>query len=161
MLGRHKHSTDTSVVQYAGNNGVGHRIARVLRRAWISYKEKQSRKDCRQIICGLNDPRADLLRTVDRRIAEADVINIHKVEHFVDLPALLGRLSPSKPVVITLHDLSAITGGCDYPGSCRRFEAACGCCPIIDSHRPNDYSYRIFRMKKMAYSRTSQERRAF
>ena len=114
-----------------------------------------------QIICGLNDPRADLLRSVDRRIAEADVINIHKVEHFVDLPALLGRLPPSKPVVITLHDLSPITGGCDYPGSCRRFEAACGCCPIIDSHRSNDYSHRIFRMKEMAYLRPSRERLAF
>jgi glycosyltransferase involved in cell wall biosynthesis len=161
ILVRHKHSNDISVVQYAGNPNAGHRAARVLRRAWISHKEKQSRKNCRQIICGLNDPRADLLRSVDRRIAEADVINIHKVEHFVDLPALLGRLPPSKPVVITLHDLSPITGGCDYPGSCRRFEAACGCCPIIDSHRPNDYSHRIFRMKQIAYLRPSRERLAF
>ena len=44
MLVRHKHSNDTSVIQYAGNSGVGHRAVRVLRRAWISYKEKQSRK---------------------------------------------------------------------------------------------------------------------
>jgi glycosyltransferase involved in cell wall biosynthesis len=161
MLVRYKHSNDTSVVQYLGNSGAAQRTARVLQRAWISYKEKQSRKDCRTIICGLNDPRADLLRSVDRRIAEADVINIHKVEHFVDLPALLRRLPSAKPVVITLHDVSAITGGCDYPGSCRRFEAACGCCPIIDSDRSNDYSHRIFRMKEMAYSRSSQGRLAF
>lgn len=161
MLVRHKHSSDASVVQYAGKTGAGHRVARVLRRTWISYKEKQSRKDCQKIICGLNDPRADLLRSVDRRIVEADVINIHKVEHFVDLPALLGRLPRAKPVVITLHDLSPITGGCDYSGSCRRFEAACGCCPIMNSGRPNDYSHRIFRMKKMAYSKPSQERLAF
>ncbi|MGC2352985.1 MAG: glycosyltransferase [Candidatus Udaeobacter sp.] len=161
MLVRHKHSNDTSVVQYAGNSGAGHRAARVLRRAWIGYQEKQSRKDCRQIICGLNDPRADLLRNVDRRISEADVINIHKVQHFVDLPALLRRLALSKPVVITLHDLSPITGGCDYPGSCRRFETACGCCPIMDSQRPNDYSHRIFRMKEMAYLRPPRGRLAF
>ena len=161
MLVRNKHSNDTSVVQYAGNSAAGHRAARVLWRAWISYKEKQSRKGCRKIICGLNDPRADLLRGVDRRIAEADVVNIHKVEHFVDLPALLRDLPPSKPVVVTLHDLSPITGGCDYPGSCRQFQAACGCCPIIDSRRAGDYSHRIFRMKKMAYSRPSRERLAF
>jgi hypothetical protein len=110
---------------------------------------------------GLTDPRADLLRDVGPEISEADVINIHKVQHFVDLPALLRRLPPSKPVVITLHDLSPITGGCDYPGSCRRFEASCGCCPIMDSHRAGDYSHRIFRMKEMAYSRPSRERLAF
>src|SRR6266404_3531334 len=161
MLVRHKHSNDTSVVQYVGNSNAAHRAARVVRRAWISYKEKQSRRGCRKIICGLNDPRADLLRSVDRQIAEADVINIHKVQHFVDVPAVLRYLPPSKPVVITLHDLSPITGGCDYPGSCRRFEAACGCCPIMNSHRPNDYSRRIFRMKEMAYLRPSRERLAF
>ena len=161
MLVRHKHSSDTSVVQYAGNSGAGHRAARVLRRAWINYKEKQSRKDCRKIICGLTDPRADLLRNVGLEISEADVINIHKVQHFVDLPALLRHLPSSKPVVITLHDLSPITGGCDYPGQCRRFEAACGCCPIMDSHRPNDYSHRMFRMKEIAYSRPPREHLVF
>jgi len=110
---------------------------------------------------GLTDPRADLLRDVGPEISGADVVNIHKVQHFVDVPAVLRDLPPSKPVVITLHDLSPITGGCDYPGSCRRFEAACGCCPIMNSHRPNDYSRRIFRMKEMAYLRPSRERLAF
>lgn len=161
MLVRHKHSDDTSVVQYVGNSNAAHRAARVLRRAWIGYQEKQSRRGCRKIICGLNDPRADLLRDVGPEISEADVINIHKVQYFVDLPALLRRLPPSKPVVITLHDLSPITGGCDYPGLCRRFEASCGCCPIMDSQWAGDYSHRIFRMKEMAYSRPSRERLAF
>jgi glycosyltransferase involved in cell wall biosynthesis len=161
MLVRHKHSNDTSVVQYVGNSNAAHRAVRVVRRAWISYQEKQSRKDCRKIICGLNDPRADLLRSVDRRIAEADVINIHKVEHFVDIPALLSHLGSSKPVVITMHDLSAITGGCDYPGSCTRFEASCGRCPIMDSYRAGDYSRRIFSMKQAAYFTRAAKRFAF
>ncbi len=112
-------------------------------------------------MCGLTDPRADLLRDVGAEISEADVINIHKVQHFVDLPALFQHLPPSKPVVITLHDLSPITGGCDYPGSCHRFQATCGCCPIVDSHWAGDYSHRIFRMKQVAYSRPSRERLVF
>ena len=70
---------------------------------------------------------------------------------FVDLPAFLSRLGSSKPIVVTMHDLSAITGGCDYPGSCARFEASCGRCPIIGSKFPADYSHRIFRMKQKAY----------
>ncbi len=161
MLVRHKQSNDPSVLQYVGNPYPLHRAARVLRRAWISYQEERSRKRGREIICGLNDPRADLLRTVDGRIAEADVINIHKVEHFVDVPALLPRLGSSKPVVITMHDLSSITGGCDYPGSCRRFEQSCGHCPVIDSRRSADYSHRIFGMKKAAYSEPLPNRMTF
>jgi glycosyltransferase involved in cell wall biosynthesis len=161
MLVRHKHSSDVNVAVYLGDPGFLSRASRVLRRAWIDYQEKRSRTSDGKLMCGLTDPRADLLRDVGPEISGADVINIHKVEHFVDLPALLERLPPAKPVVITLHDLSPITGGCDYPGSCRRFEAACGCCPIMDSHRSNDYSHRIFRMKEMAYLSPSRERLAF
>ena len=161
MLVRHKHSNDADVAVYSGDRSFVCRASRVLRRTWIEFQEKRSRKPSREIMCGLTDPRADLLRNVGAEISEADVINIHKVEHFVDLPALLRCLPPSKPVVVTLHDLSPITGGCDYPGSCRRFQAACGCCPIMDSRRAGDYSHQIFRMKKMAHSRPSRERLAF
>src|SRR5262249_47803324 len=161
MLVRYKHSNDADVTVYLGDRSFFCRASRVLRRTWIDHQEKKSRNSSREIMCGLTDPRADLLRDVSPEISEADVINIHKVQHFVDLPALLRHLPPSKPVVITLHDLSTITGGCDYPGPCRRFAVACGCCPIMDSHRAGDYSHRIFRMKQIAYSRSHRERLAF
>jgi glycosyltransferase involved in cell wall biosynthesis len=161
MLVRHKHSNDANVTVYFGDSRFFSRASRVLRRTWIDYQEKRSRIPDGKIMWGLTDPRADLLRDVGPEISGADVINIHKVQHFVDVPALLRHLPSSKPVVITLHDLSPITGGCDYPGPCRRFEAACGCCPIINSHRPNDYSRRIFRMKKMAHTGRRRERLAF
>jgi glycosyltransferase involved in cell wall biosynthesis len=161
MLVRYKYSNDADVAVYSGDPSFFWRASRVLRRTWIDRKEKRSRRPEGKVICGLTDPRADLLRTVSPQTSEADVINIHKVQHFVDLPALFQHLPPSKPVVITLHDLSPITGGCDYPGSCRRFRATCGCCPIMDSRRAGDYSHRIFRMKEMAYSRPSREGLAF
>src|SRR5882724_6758257 len=161
MLVRHKHSNDANVAVYSGDSSFSCRASRVLRRTWIDYQEKRSRTSDEKVICGLTDPRADLLRDVGLEISEADVINIHKVQHFVDLPALLRHVPPSKPVVITLHDLSWITGGCDYPSLCRRFEAACGCCPIMDSHRAGDYSHQIFCIKKLAYSRVPRERLAF
>jgi len=154
MLVRYKHSNDANVAVYSGDNGFFCRASRVIRRAWIEFQEKRSRKPgSGKIICGLTDPRADLLRNVNQEIADADVINVHKVEHFVDLSALLRHLPSGKPIVITLHDLSPITGGCDYPGECRRYEAACGCCPVIDSDRADDYSHRIFRIKEVAYGR--------
>ncbi len=161
MLVRHKHSNDADASVYSGDRVFLRRASRVLRRTWIEFQEKRSRKSSRGIMCGLTDPRADLLRDVGPEISEADVINIHKVQHFVDLPALLRHLPPSKPVVITLHDLSPISGGCDYPGSCRRFETSCGRCPVIDSNYAFDYSRRIFSMKRSAYSTRLPERFAF
>jgi glycosyltransferase involved in cell wall biosynthesis len=161
MLVRHKHSNDGKVTVYLGDPSFFRRALRVLRRTWIDYQEKRSQQPGGKTICGLTDPRADLLRDVDDQIAEVDVINVHKVQHFVDLPALFRRLTPSKPVVLTLHDLSWITGGCDYPGQCHRFEGSCGRCPIIDSNNAFDYSRRIFSLKHAAYSTRTFERLAF
>jgi glycosyltransferase involved in cell wall biosynthesis len=90
-------------------------------------------------------------------MSDADIINIHKTEHFADLPALLASLPNDKPVVLTLHDLSPITGGCDYPGNCERFTKTCGRCPLLDSHHETDYSRTIFHLRQAAYGRRTQD----
>jgi glycosyltransferase involved in cell wall biosynthesis len=148
MLVRHKHTDDPHVQVFTGNRDLRSRVERTLRRAWIHRLEKQSRV---KGIGGLTDPRADLLRSAVEEMAGADIINLHKTERFADVPALLASLPANKPVVLTLHDLSPITGGCDYPGSCERFVNSCGSCPLLGSQRENDYSRNIFRMRQVAY----------
>jgi len=148
MLVRHKHTNDPRVQTYTGPRDLWSRADRTLRRAWINHREKQSRASG---IAGLTDPRADLLRTAVPELADADIINLHKTEHFADVPALLACLPASKPVVITLHDLSPITGGCDYPGECDRFTKQCGRCPLLGAHREQDYSRMIFQKRQAAY----------
>ena len=148
MLVRYRHTDDPQVQVSTGQRDWWSRADRTLRRAWINYLEKKSRA---KGIGSLTDPRADLLRTNVSQMAEVDVINIHRNEYFADIPALLAALPPSKPVVITLHDMSPIAGGCDYSGNCQQFANACGCCPLLDSHRGNDYSRSIFRMRQAAY----------
>lgn len=54
--------------------------------------------------------------------------------HFHDLsggisPLTLQLLSRHAPVVWTLHDCSAVTGGCLYPMDCTRYLEHCGNCP--------------------------------
>jgi len=152
MLVRHKHSDDERVFVYTGKHDPLTRAERTLRRAVISRREKGSRARGGG---GLTDPRADLLRTCVPEIEEADVVNIHKTEHFADIPSLLHSLPSEKPIVITIHDLSPITGGCDYPGECTRFTESCGRCPKLVSDSPDDLSREIFLLKKTAYTSRS------
>lgn len=158
MLVRHKHTDDPNVQIFTGHRDLPSRVERTLRRGWVNHCEKQSRANGK---IGLTDPRADLLRSAVVEMAAADVINIHKTEHFADIPALLASLPAEKPVVITLHDLSPITGGCDYPGNCGRFTNNCGRCPLLDSRQENDYSRHIFRMRQSAYGTRAQEHFSF
>src|SRR5690242_14404336 len=98
MLVRHKYSNDPDVAVYLGDCSLLNRASRVLRRTWTEHQERRSRRPGK-IVCGLTDPRADLLRDAGPELSAADVINIHKVQHFVDVPALLSDLPSSKPVV--------------------------------------------------------------
>jgi glycosyltransferase involved in cell wall biosynthesis len=149
MLVRYKYTDDPRVEVFAGNRDWSSRIQRTIRRALISHREKRSRASGK---IGLIDPRADLLRFAVAEMACADVINFHKTEHFADVPELLASLPATKPVVITLHDLSPITGGCDYPGNCDRFKRNCGACPILDSQQEYDFSRKIFGLRQAAYA---------
>ncbi len=56
-----------------------------------------------------------------------------------------------KPVVWTLHDMWAFTGGCHYDKGCGRYQEGCGNCPILGSEWENDLSVRILGRKKASW----------
>ena len=51
------------------------------------------------------------------------------------------------PIVWTLHDAWAFTGGCHYTKDCEGFKTLCGCCPQLGSNREHDYSRYLMRKK--------------
>jgi glycosyltransferase involved in cell wall biosynthesis len=53
----------------------------------------------------------------------------------------------NKPVLWTLHDEWAYTGGCHYTDGCERFINACGCCPLLASQVENDLSHQTWKRK--------------
>jgi glycosyltransferase involved in cell wall biosynthesis len=56
-----------------------------------------------------------------------------------------------KPVIWTLHDMWAFTGGCHYDEGCERYRNECGVCPQLDSKRLYDLSRFVWRRKKKAW----------
>ena len=55
------------------------------------------------------------------------------------------------PLVWTLHDMWAFTGGCHYGGNCTKYEQSCGACPSLKSDRDADLSRRIWKRKAKAW----------
>lgn len=60
------------------------------------------------------------------------------------------------PIVWTLHDMWAFTGGCHYPGICLGYKERCGNCEVLQSNKPNDLSRKVFRQKKKCYDSISR-----
>ena len=55
------------------------------------------------------------------------------------------------PLVWTLHDSWAFTGGCHMPYDCTRYRENCGSCPILGSQRREDLSWRVLQRKNKAW----------
>jgi glycosyltransferase involved in cell wall biosynthesis len=59
------------------------------------------------------------------------------------------------PMVWTLHDQWAFTGGCHYADDCPRFMQQCGKCPLLGSDKAEDASHNLWLRKLNAYSKTN------
>jgi glycosyltransferase involved in cell wall biosynthesis len=77
-----------------------------------------------------------------------DIIHLHWVARMMRLETL-GHLQV--PIVWTLHDSWAFTGGCFLPGDCTRFRDSCGSCPVLGSGRENDLSRRVWQRKSKGW----------
>ena len=88
-------------------------------------------------------------------IKKADVIYIHwalkGLMNFRSMEQLAGL---NKPVVIFLHDMWNITGGCHHSFSCEKYKTeGCNNCPVFPADKKNDLSAKEFRKKTRLYSK--------
>jgi glycosyltransferase involved in cell wall biosynthesis len=91
----------------------------------------------------------------------ADVVNLHNLHggyfNFRALPELARR----KPIVWTLHDMWALTGGCAYAYHCEQWRDGCGDCPLLQGKGreliepkpapPVDRTHSIWEAKRRTY----------
>ncbi len=57
----------------------------------------------------------------------------------------------NKPLVWTLHDSWAFTGGCHVPFDCIEYRQSCGTCPVLGSNRERDLSRWTWKRKAQAW----------
>ncbi|MCS3754375.1 glycosyltransferase involved in cell wall biosynthesis [Salinibacter ruber] len=155
MYVRSKHGDDGSVKEFQPSHDLWTRIRRRWRReriqrAFARYDE--TRPDGLE---PFTDDRTEYAGRIFDQMPTADIINLHWIRGFVDLQAFFERVSV--PVVWTLHDMNAFTGGCHYNVGCEKYTAACGACPQLESDNETDLSRNIWERKKEAFSRVDPE----
>jgi glycosyltransferase involved in cell wall biosynthesis len=76
---------------------------------------------------------------------DPDIVHLHWVcGGFIRIESLPKF---QKPVVWTLHDMWAFTGGCHLTGDCEKYQESCGTCPQLNSSRENDISRKVWQRK--------------
>jgi glycosyltransferase involved in cell wall biosynthesis len=75
-------------------------------------------------------------------IQEADIIHLHWINSgFLSINNIKKLIALNKPVIWTLHDMWAFTGGCHYSGPCNHFKNQCGNCYFLREPEDNDISH--------------------
>lgn len=79
---------------------------------------------------------------------QPDVVHLHWISGLIDFPSFFSSIPSHVPIVWTLHDMNAFTGGCHYSWECKGYEEECGNCPQLNDNRaPDDLSRENWRIK--------------
>ena len=145
MLVQSKHGSDRTVVVPAtrlekGISSVRPYLGSLLTRLYRNRQES------------LYSP-AFLPDRLNSRVAslDPDVVHLHWVTAGFLRIETLKRLQ--RPLIWTLHDMWAFTGGCHVDSGCGRYKASCGMCPILASSKEYDLSRWVWQRKHRAWQR--------
>jgi glycosyltransferase involved in cell wall biosynthesis len=87
-------------------------------------------------------------------IQEADIIYIHWALYgFLNYNSLEKIAKLNKPVIVVMHDMWNITGGCHYSFTCDKYKTGCGNCQMIPGNKENDLSITGVKKKMDLYSK--------
>jgi glycosyltransferase involved in cell wall biosynthesis len=63
--------------------------------------------------------------------AVADIVHLHWISRWLDLPGFLNKIPRQTPIIWTIHDMSALAGGCFTDFGCDQIGNGCRCCPLL------------------------------
>jgi glycosyltransferase involved in cell wall biosynthesis len=79
------------------------------------------------------------------------IINLHDITlGYIQIETLAKF---KQPLVWTLHDMWAFTGGCHYSNGCYHYQDSCGNCPQLNSYKDRDLSRWIWQRKAKAWNK--------
>lgn len=86
-------------------------------------------------------------------IKEADVIYVHwALNGFMSHKNVKQLADLNKPIILYMHDMWTITGGCHYSLDCDKYKTSCNNCPMLEGSEEHDLSSKEFDRKMKFYS---------
>lgn len=90
-------------------------------------------------------------------IQQSDIIHLHWINFgFLSLNSIEKLVKTRKPIVWTLHDMWAFTGGCHYSRDCTNYKRNCGKCEqFLKNPSRDDLSHQVWERKKKIFSKAN------
>ncbi len=94
-------------------------------------------------------PFSDIVSRIKK--IDPDIVHLHWITGGMVRIEDIAKIN--KPIVWSLHDMWAFTGGCHYDNNCGKYKSECGFCPVLNSGKKRDLSNKIFNRKKRIYKK--------
>jgi glycosyltransferase involved in cell wall biosynthesis len=150
MFVMEKTCPDQTIVSFEPPQGLAARVRGRIRREVIARDFSQYRASRPLGYEAFSDDRSPFPRAMVGQVPRCDVVNLHWVAGMLDYASFFPQITQATPVVWTLHDMNAFTGGCHYDHRCGRFSGSCGLCPQLGSNQEQDLSRAVWERKKQA-----------
>ncbi len=146
FLVQNKKSNDPTIIAIA-NNWIKEKFSLfrfALDRLYFLFFEKSKlvRFAFSQANIGINIADNNLVKN-------ADIIHLHWINFgFLSINSLKKLAALNKPIVWTLHDMWAFTGGCHYAGDCQNYKSSCSnCYNFLKNPASDDLSNSVWKAK--------------
>jgi len=133
----------------AYNNPSVYKLKIALERYFLKFKESSIKHRFQFSI-----PKWGANLSQHKAIQQADIIHIHWPHRsFINLKELEKIGALGKPIVWTLHDMWAMTGGCHYTADCLNYLKQCGHCYMLKKPGKSDLSNQWWNKKKATFNK--------
>jgi glycosyltransferase involved in cell wall biosynthesis len=156
MLVLYPSEGDPSVRRFLPPGGLWNRFRRYFRGRRIVSDYAPYRQSRSADYDMFSDDRSKYRTDLLAQLPPCDVINLHWVADLVDYRTFFAQAARRQPVVWTLHDKNAFTGGCYYANGCAGYVDSCGTCPALGSRHENDLSRQIWQRKRDTFARAPE-----
>jgi glycosyltransferase involved in cell wall biosynthesis len=149
MLVQRKITSDLSVSEFVPPRDLPTRLRRAVLGRYLA-RHRRALEALPQGATIFTEDRSEHGADVLDQLPGQEILNLHWCSGFFDYQTFFRKVPRPLPMVWTLHDMNAFTGGCHFDHACGKFAASCGTCPQLGSHKGNDFSAQCLQRKKNA-----------
>lgn len=148
MLVQYKESDDDTVIIANSTVAIG-KIMGIIRYALDIFPTKLYRNKTPILFSSSWLPSKNIINKINQ--INPDLVHLHWICN--GMIRIEDLASINIPMVWSLHDMWAFTGGCHYTEECQRYKENCGNCKVLKSSKDQDFSNRIFKRKEKTYNK--------
>jgi glycosyltransferase involved in cell wall biosynthesis len=114
----------------------------------LSYDEIQTKSECvpECTLFTFNEPKLKR-STLTNLVKDVQIINLHWIAGFLTVEDIGFLSNLGKPVILTIHDMNLLTGGCHCFHGCEKWKRNCMNCPQLLDDKEH-YANKVLKTKK-------------